>query len=153
MIELNWEIDVRAGAVQVFALLADLRDYPRWLPRSSAFKGTVQISDGPIGVGTTYVEPGPLGTRFGTVTAYVPPARLDFRQPMTLKPAALGVIGIELFHTIAAAADSVHVVRRLHLSPRGPVRLFMPLVIRSFKAENERMMKTLKTFAESEAGA
>jgi uncharacterized protein YndB with AHSA1/START domain len=152
VIELQWETEVRATGEQVFSLLADLRHYNRWLAKSPAFKGTIEISDGPIGVGTTYVEPGPLGTRHGKVTTYLPPSRLDFDQPMTLKPAAVGVIGIEVFHTLSSGADSVRVVRRLRLSPRGPVRFLMPLVLRSFKTENERMMKRLKVFAESEAG-
>ncbi len=69
MVELRFETDVGASADDVFSLLADLRGYDPWLPRSSAFHGTSTISDGPIGVGTTYVEPGPLHKPFvqGTV--------------------------------------------------------------------------------------
>ena len=65
MIKLHFECDIKANAERVFGLLADLRDYDRWLPSSSAFKGTHRISEGPIGVGTTYVEPGPFGARHG----------------------------------------------------------------------------------------
>ena len=97
MIALHWETEIRARAERVFALLAELRDYDRWLPNSSAFRGTGSISAGPIGVGTTYVEPGPLGVRHGRVTEFVPPTRLAFEQPMTLRPNAMGVLGIRLF--------------------------------------------------------
>jgi len=48
MIELKFETEIRASAERAFSLLADLRDYDRWLPRSSAFHGTVTISEGPI---------------------------------------------------------------------------------------------------------
>jgi hypothetical protein len=151
MIDLSWESDIAADADEVFSLLVELRDYHRWLPRSSAYHGTMEISDGPIRLGTTYVEPGPLGTRFGRITKLVRPTALDFEQPMTMRPSLLGVIGICLFHTISPQAESAHLVRRLVLSPRGPVKLAAPLVVRAFTAENERMMQALKTFAETKS--
>jgi Polyketide cyclase / dehydrase and lipid transport len=151
MIDLSWESDIAADADEVFSLLVELRDYHRWLPRSSAYHGTMEISDGPIRLGTTYVEPGPLGTRFGRITKLIRPTALDFEQPMTMRPSFLGVIDICLFHTISPRANAAHLVRRLVLSPRGPVKLATPLVVRAFKAENERMIQALKTFAETQS--
>jgi uncharacterized protein YndB with AHSA1/START domain len=148
MTELRFETDIRASADRVFALMADLRDYA-WLPKSSSFRGTTKISDGPIGFGTTYVEPSLLGTRRGTITAFEPPTRIDFNQPMTGNPAFTGVIGIRMFNTITPAADSVRLVRVVQLSPTGIVSAFMPLIVPAFKAENERVLKRLKAFAES----
>ena len=148
MIALHWETEIRGSAERIFALLADLRGYDRWLPGSSAFRGTNSISAGPIGVGTTYVEPGPLGVRHGRVTEFVPPTRLAFEQPMTLRPNAMGVLGIRLFVNLMPGADGVHVRRDLQLDPQGPVKLIMPLVLRAFRAENERMMRVLKDYAE-----
>ena len=149
MIELRWEADLRASAERVFSLLAGLRDYDRWLPRSSSFKGTNNISEGPIGVGTTYIEPGPFGVRHGKVTEFVPPTRLSFEQPMTMKPQALGVIGIRLSHTLTPGVDSVHLLRALQIEPQGPVKFALPFVMLAFRAENARMIKTLKAFAEN----
>jgi hypothetical protein len=131
----------------VFSILADLRKYDSWLPGSAAFHGTTKIADGPIAVGTTYVEPGPFGIRHGAVTDLSWPTQLNFEQPMTLKPRVLGVIGIKLFHTLTPGTGCVHLLRRLELSPRGPVRLMMPIVTKAFRIENERMMRILKTFA------
>jgi len=150
MIELRFETDIRASADRVFSLMADLRDYDRWLPKSTSFRGTTKISDGPIGVGTTYVEPSLLGTRHGTVTAFEPPTRLDFDQPMTGNPAFTGVIGIRMFNTLTPGSDSVHLLRVLQLSPQGIVSVFMPLAVPAFRAENERVLKRLKAFAESD---
>jgi uncharacterized protein YndB with AHSA1/START domain len=149
MIELRWEADIRASAERVFSLLAELRDYDRWLPRSSSFKGTNNISEGPIGVGTTYTEPGPFGVRHGKVTEFVPPTRLSFEQPMTMKPQALGVIGIRLSHALTPGVDSVHLLRELQIEPHGPVKFALPFVMLAFRAENARMIKTLKAFAEN----
>ncbi|WP_146686821.1 SRPBCC family protein [Bradyrhizobium canariense] len=148
-IELKFEADIHASTNRVFSLLADLRDYDRWLPKSSAFHGTVAISEGPMAVGTTYVEPGPFGTRHGTVAIMDRSTRLAFEQPMTLRPRALGVIGIKLLHTLTPDGSSVHLVRELTLSPQGPIKLAMPFVERMFRVENERMMQTLKTYAEA----
>jgi hypothetical protein len=78
------------------------------------------------------------------------PTRLSFEQPMTLRPQALGVIGIRLQHVLTPDAGRVHVVRQLEITPRGAIKLFLPVVLRSFRIENERMMARLKTFAEVE---
>jgi uncharacterized protein YndB with AHSA1/START domain len=152
MIALTFEADIRASAERLFSLLAELRDYDRWLPPSSSFRGTVEISDGPIAVGTNYVEPGPLGTRHGVVTEMVRPTRLAFEQPMTLKPRWTGVIGIRLSHTLSQNGPTVHLLRALELTPQGPIRWTMPIVVRLFRAENERMMRTLKAYAEANPG-
>jgi hypothetical protein len=105
MVELTFEAEIHSDIERVFTLLAELRDYDRWLPRSSAFQGTASISEGPIAVGTTYLEPGLSGR--------------DRALSRTL-------------------------------SPRGPVRLLMPLVMRMFRIENERMIRTLKAYAEAD---
>jgi uncharacterized protein YndB with AHSA1/START domain len=150
MTELRFEVEIGASAERVYALLADLRDYDRWLPNSAAFRGTVRISDGPIAVGTTYLEPGPFGIRRGTVTRMDPPAQLCFEQPMALKPPLLGSIGIKLSHTLTPRGPaSVHLSRVLELSPRGPVVLMMPIILPAFRSENQRMLKTLKAYAEA----
>jgi uncharacterized protein YndB with AHSA1/START domain len=151
LIEFRFERLIRADAGRVFALLADLRDYDRWLPRSAAFRGTSRISEGPIGIGTTYIEESPFGVRHGTVTGFVPPTILNFEQPMRVKAAFFGEIGIKLFHTLTPQGERVQVLRQLQLTPRGPVTLFMPIITRAFRIENERMMDRLKTFAEAGA--
>jgi hypothetical protein len=148
MIELRFERVMRASAERVFALFADLRDYDLWLPRSAAFHGTTSISEGPIGVGTTNVEQSPFRVRHGTLTRMISPTELDFEQPMTLRPAILGGIGIKLFHRLTPQTDCVHLLRRLELTPHGPAALLTPIVTRAFRAENERLMNTLKTVAE-----
>lgn len=147
--ELRFEVEILASAERVFELLADLRNYDRWLPTSSAFHGTTEISDGPIGVGTSYVEPGPAGIRRGRITQYNPPTALGFEQPMTMKPRQAGVIHIRLVHTLTPGPDSVHLRRLVYLSFSGPVRLAKPVVKRSFITENERMMTALKAYAEA----
>jgi uncharacterized protein YndB with AHSA1/START domain len=151
MAKLDFEIDVRAPLEQVFNLITDLRAYDTWLPGSTAFHGTTTISDGPIRVGTTYVEPGPFAVRHGRVVELLPPTRVAFEQPMTLKPGFFGVVGIHLTCDLVQAADFVRVRRSLDLTFLGPVKLARTVIIRLFKEENERALDALKTFAERQA--
>lgn len=149
MNELKFETSIRAPIGQVFSLLSELRDYGFWLPRSSAFHGTTEISPGPIAVGTTYIEKSPSGTRVGRVVAFERPHRIDFEQPMTMRPEFLGSIGIKLHHDLSTTLGVTRVRRSLELSPSGPVTWFMPFVRRAFEAENDRMLAALKQAAEA----
>jgi hypothetical protein len=77
----------------VFSTLLDLPNYNTWLPLSSSFKGTTKISDNPIRAGTTYVEIEPSGVRHGEILELNSEERkVVFHQPMTLKPAVLGIV-------------------------------------------------------------
>jgi uncharacterized protein YndB with AHSA1/START domain len=151
VIKLRFEVEIQASAERVFDLLADLRGYDGWLPRSGAWRGTNHISPGPTRLGTTYVEPSPFGVRHGRVTEFDPPTRLGFEQPMTSKHLALGVIGIRVVHTLTPEGGGVRLLRVLELEPRGPVRLILPVLVAPFRAENVRMLRALKAFAEKEA--
>jgi uncharacterized protein YndB with AHSA1/START domain len=149
--QLEFETDIAAGAERVFDLLADLRGYDRWLSRSQAFRGTTEISDGPIGVGTTYVEPGPTGVRRGRITECDRPTRLAFEQPMTLKPRGAGRIDIHVAFVLTPAGESVHLRRTIDLAFSGPARWAQALIKRSFVRENDRVLLALKTYAEAPA--
>jgi len=151
VIALRFEAEIEASAERVFALLANLRGYDLWLPRSRAWRGTSHISPGPIRLGTTYVEPGGFGVRHGRVTEFDPPTRIGFEQPMTSRRRVLGVIGIRLAHTLTPEGQGVRLLRVLELEPRGPARIAMPLLILPFRAENARVLRALKSFAERES--
>lgn len=84
-IDIPCQADIHGPAEQIFDLIIDFRGQDRWLGRSSAFRGTTQISADPVSFGTTYLEPGPLGVRNGEVTELERPARVTFRQPMTMR--------------------------------------------------------------------
>jgi uncharacterized protein YndB with AHSA1/START domain len=148
VVKLRFETEIQASAEQVFALLADLRGYEAWLPKSRAWHGTSHITAGPTRVGTTYVEPGPLGVRHGRVTECDPPTRLGFEQPMTSKHLALGVIGIRLAHTLTPEGRGVRLLRVVELEPHGPVLVVLPLLVAPFRVENARLLRALKAFAE-----
>ena len=67
MTEIPSEADINCPAEEIFDVITDLRGQDRWLTASSAFRGTEDISAGPVRLGTTYREPGRdrSGTRQG----------------------------------------------------------------------------------------
>ena len=54
----------------VFARLADLDGYGRWMHRTGLFRRCGQTSDGPLGPGTVYFDASRMGTFRGEVTDY-----------------------------------------------------------------------------------
>src|SRR5260370_1889732 len=85
MVELPAAADIRCSAETIFELIIDFPGQARWLTKSSAFHGTHEVSSGPVGLGTTYTEPGPFGVRHGEVTELERPTKATFHHPMTLK--------------------------------------------------------------------
>ncbi len=146
---LYFETSINQRPEIIFDLLADLRGYAAWLPRSVIFNGTSSISPGPIAVGTSYVEKSLWGTRRGTVTEMNRPSRLSFHQPMTLRPAWIGNVDIRLYHELIPSGASTRLIRTLDLDICGPARLFSRVILRGFISENHRMLAKLKAYAES----
>jgi hypothetical protein len=68
----------------------------------------------------------------------ISPTELDFEQPMTLRPAILGGIGIKLFHRLTPQTDCVHLLRRLELTPHGLAALLTPIVTNVLDLHNFR---------------
>ncbi len=152
MPELHFETEIAAAPDDVFATIADLRAYDRWLPRLGDYQGTIDISEGDVGLGTTYVEHSPTGTRHGEITEFERPTRITFHQPMTLKPRVAGVIDITLVYTLTPRGDGTHVDRDLTLTFPVSMKLVQPLVLPRFRKENERTLAALKDFCESGGG-
>lgn len=150
MVQIRQDVDIDASAETVFGVLADLRGYDAWLTGSRSYAGTVEVSGGTVGLGTTYTEPGPFGVRQGMVTEYEPPTRLTFGQPMTMKPRFLGTIGISVaLELTELTPTSVHLSRVVTLTVDWPLKLVRPLVVRQFRTESERTLAALKEYAES----
>jgi uncharacterized protein YndB with AHSA1/START domain len=148
-IELACEADIGCAAERIFAVITDLRGQGSWLTQSPAFKGTQDISDGPVGKGTTYREPGPLGVRDGVITEFEPPTSVAFHQPMTLKLHA-GVLDIRLRYTLTPQApNSTHVRRVCSLTLPAHLKPFEPVFVRAFRTESGRTLESLKAHADA----
>jgi uncharacterized protein YndB with AHSA1/START domain len=146
VIEIPSEADIQCPAEKIFDVIIDLRGQDRWLTKSSAFHGTSEISSNPVTLGTTYREPGPFGVRHGMVTEFERPAKITFRQPMTMKLHA-GTVDVTLRYTLTPTAESAHVRRVVTLGVPWPLRLFQPLLVHAVRVESRRILLALKAYA------
>src|ERR1700731_768296 len=78
--------DVGAPPAVFFGLLADMPNYGRWLPGSTAFGRTTDVEPYPVRLGSRYHdgkpdEPGK--DWWGTVIGFQPPGSLDFHHTIT----------------------------------------------------------------------
>jgi len=150
MIELTLEADMDAPAETIFDLITDFGGQDRWLARSSSFHGTALLTDGPVALGTRYRESDPFGIRNGTITEFERPAKVTFRQPMTLRLHA-GTIDVTVAYTLTPAGGSTHVRRIVTLGIPRSLRLIQPLLVRAFRTESTRTLLALKAQADREA--
>ena len=150
MPELPSDADISAPADRIFDIIIDLANQGRWLSKSSAFKGTTDISTDPVRLGTSYRESGPIGARNGVVTEFEPPTRITFDQPMTLKW-RLGTLGVVVRYTLTPFGGGTHVHRVCTLTVPGHLALIEQIIVRSFRVESARTLAALKTYADRPA--
>lgn len=154
MLDLHVPILINGSAETIFALLADLSHYDRWLPGSKAFGEIREITPLPVGLGTTYIDVGPSGIRHGEVTEYDPPIGLSFHQPMHVKQGLVrGTIDIHLRHTLEQVERTTRVNRDLTLGLHGLLKVAQPFVLSAFRKENERILLALKQYVEQGSSA
>jgi uncharacterized protein YndB with AHSA1/START domain len=147
MTEIPSEAEIHCSAEKIFDVLIDFRGQDRWLPQSSSYHGTSEISSNPVTLGTTYREPGPFGVRNGTVTEFQRPAKLTVHQPMTMKLHA-GTADLTMRYTLTPTAESTHVQRVVTLGVPWSLKLFQPLLVRAVRVESRRILLALKAYAE-----
>jgi uncharacterized protein YndB with AHSA1/START domain len=148
VIDIPSEADIQRSAETIFDLIVDFRGQDRWLPKSSVFRGTSEISSDPVTLGTTYREHGPPGVRKGTVTELERPTKLTCHQPLTMR-LHVGTVDATLRYTLTpTGSDSTHVKRVVTLGVPLSLRLFQPLLVRAFRRESGRTLLALKAYAE-----
>ncbi len=147
-IHLPAQADIHCPAEKIFDLIIDFKGQDRWLAKSSAFRGTTEISSDPVALGTTYAEPGPFGVRNGTVTEFERPAKITFHQPMTVKLHA-GIVDVTLRYTLTPAGDSTRVTRVVTIGIPWPLKLVQPVLVHAFRAESGRTLIALKAYADT----
>lgn len=149
----SFERTVHGSAEDVYARIVDLRAYGDWLPKSAAYRGTEEISPGPMAVGTTFVERDPTGVRRGRVAELTAPRRVVFTQHLTPRPALLGGVDIEQTYELTPHEDHVHVRRTVAFTPQGALKVVFPVMQKLFVKENERIMDALEESGRHPTGA
>ena len=85
MPELHFSIEIYQPPEAVFALIADLANYGRWLAPSTTYAETVEISENPVRAGTTYRDVNTSNAMRGLVQECTPYSLIVFHQE-TEKP-------------------------------------------------------------------
>jgi len=142
---MDFSIDVTSPIERVFDLLADLPNYPQWLPPSGLY-ATTAVSETPIRLGTTYIDRSKQGPLHGRVTAYQPPHVLGFHQEARL---ALGRLTIDIHYQLEEVEGTTRVHRTTAPQMTGLLALLSPLVIRSIRHENLRTLTRMKQYLET----
>jgi uncharacterized protein YndB with AHSA1/START domain len=148
---IHLEITIAAPRAKIFAVLTDLPAYSTWLPQSSAFKGTTEVSSTPVQLGTTYLEPGPAGLRKGEIVEFEDPKKVTFHQPMSLKPYFLGIVLDVRVEMVLEEGDTegVTVLKRdVKLGYPWVLWPFKVVVNNEFRGESWRTMELLKKHVE-----
>ena len=147
---------IAAAPATVFGLLADMPNYGRWLPGSTAFGSTTDVEPYPVQLGSRYHDgkPDQPGKDWwGEVTGFQPPGSLDFHHTIFVRQLR-ATIDVHIHYSIEAINDATRVVRWLVLDIDMPIvlRPLRPLIVSSFDKENVRTMAALAAYAEAFTG-
>ncbi len=134
-------IDRPPGAVYV--ALTSLGPLRGRIDTSGTYRGTVDISDEPIRVGSTYVDRTPLGRLHGTVLELEPDRRVVFRQATARED-----LDIRITYALEPATTGTRLVRTGEITTRGWLGAVHPVVVWATRAENRRTMEALKASLE-----
>ena len=132
----------------VFARLADLDGYGKWMHRTGLFRRSGQTSDGPLGPGTAYLDATRMGTFRGQITDYQPPSRIGFRETLRWFGSDLMEARPEYFLEADRDMTIVHHVAEGELF--GLMRLMKPVAALMARRERTRTIESLRRSLEPE---
>lgn len=147
MIEISGDVDIHYPAEGLFDLITALNMQDLWLTKSSAFRGTVDISSEPVMLGTTYREPGVFGVRNGKVVEFSRPSAIVFHQPMNMR-FGLGTIDVTVRYDLAQVGTITRVQRSVKLQIPRPLKAIQAPIVSAFRTESQRTLFSLKTYAD-----
>lgn len=147
---LRFTCRIAAPPEAVFDLVADLPHYARWLPDSSAFGGTVDVTPYPVRLGTTYLDAGRI-QKPGKVTEFDRPRHIGFQHTVMIRSPISTDVEARIRYTFEPGAGGTEVLRELDLviDLRGLRTLLRPALLWGFRQENLRTLACLKRHLES----
>ena len=133
---------MQAPPERVFDYLADARNEPDWLPGAQRVE---KVTDGPIGLHTRFDG---VYARAGVVAVEL----VEFDRPHRLTFRALAkIVAFDDEVELTPDGDGTVLVARLSAQPRGIMRLFTPMMVKTMQRQFERNWPHLK--AKLEAGS
>ncbi len=146
---MDFTIDIARPVEQVFALIADLPNYHRWLPPSGLYGATTQVSDTPVTLGTTYVD-GKQAKLHGRVTEFRPPDAIAFHQEARL---LLSHLAIDIRYRLEPLGAQTRVYRITTPRLSGALAFLRPMIERPIRDENLRTLAMMKQYLQHEGRA
>jgi uncharacterized protein YndB with AHSA1/START domain len=125
----------------VFGFLSDLENIPKW---NYAIVETRKVSEGPVGVGTTYDQVRSVPSRSEEslqITIHDPPRQLEVRGQ-------LGPFPSRLIYALDATPDGTRVTNTVELELRGPGRLLGRVAVPRVREAVAANLKKLKELLE-----
>jgi hypothetical protein len=147
--ELIFKTRIQGERERIFNLVADMPNYGRWLPGSSAFERIINVEPYPVRLGTTYLDAGPV-EKPGSVTEYDPPNHISFHHTVKIRQRFVRTDVDAQIRYSFELTSGVLVVRTLRLAfnLKGISRLTVPFIVYGFRKENVRTMAALKRYVE-----
>ncbi len=132
---------------QVFERAIDLSHYSDWMPRTGVFKRSSQTSNGPVGLGTTFIDQGRMGTFRGQIVEFERPSRVVFEE--TLRWFRSPVVEARLRYEFVPVPEGTAVHHVAESELHGIFRVMRPMVIIIGRGERRRTVRALKKSLES----
>jgi uncharacterized protein YndB with AHSA1/START domain len=136
--------DIARPPAVVYDALTRLGQLQGHIESSSTYRGTVDVSDDPVRVGSTYVDRTPIGRLRGEVLALEEERRVAFRQAT-----ARGDLDVKITYDLAPTPTGTRLVRTGEITTRRWLALVHPIVVWSTRTENRRTMDRLKDSLEA----
>ena len=127
---------------EVFARLADIDGYAAWMHRAGLFRRSTQVSGGPRGLGTAYLDATRMGTFRGQISDYEPPLRIGFRE--TLRWFGSDLMEARPEYHLEAEGDRTIVHHIADGELFGVMRLMKPLAALLARSERTRTVESLR---------
>jgi uncharacterized protein YndB with AHSA1/START domain len=143
---MDFTVEIARPVEQVFALIADLPNYHRWLSPSGLYGATTQVSDTPLKLGATYVD-GKQAKLHGLVTEYCPPYALAFHQEAQM---LFSRLSIDIRYRLEPVGAHTRVYRTTTPRLSGVLAVLRPMIVRPIRNENLRTLAMMKQYLEYE---
>lgn len=133
---------------QVFERATDLSQYADWMPHTGVFRNCSHVSEGPVRLGTTYLDQGRMGSFRGEISEFERPSRVVYKETLRWFGTPVVVARIEYKFSPDPHGTAVHHVAESEL--HGIFRLMRPMVAVIGRGERQRTVTALKRSLESD---
>ena len=133
---------------QVFERATDLSQYADWMPHTGVFRKCSDVSEGPVRLGTTYLDQGRMGSFRGEISEFERPSRVVYKETLRWFGTPVVVGRIEYEFSPDPHGTAVHHVAESEL--HGIFRLMRPMVAVIGRGERQRTVTALRRSLESD---